>query len=175
MAIRLRDMLQDFKLNVMRWHLLPCLGKLLFNMAQLLAAADYKEHYRRDLGQAALQPNGQGMPLTMQMMSCTIHSVLSYITNLEEEHIVSCARPTMALVEVLPRGQHNACQLDAVNAASSLLSGQLLHHPLCMCTFIDHIHNGHTLQLQSNGQSVSSARLLRVQEASCLAASAFCS
>ena len=53
--------LQDFKLNVLRWHLLPCLGKLLFNMAQLLSAPDYKEHYRRDLGPAALHPSGQGV------------------------------------------------------------------------------------------------------------------
>ena len=44
----------------MRWHLLPCLGKLLFNIAQLLSASDYKEHYRRDLGPATLQPSGQG-------------------------------------------------------------------------------------------------------------------
>lgn len=51
---------QDFKLNVVRWHLLPCLGKLLFNMAQLLSAAAYKEHYRRDLGPAVLHPSGQG-------------------------------------------------------------------------------------------------------------------
>ena len=55
--------LQDFKLNVVRWHLLPCLGKLLFNMAQLLSAGDYKEHYRRDMGPAVLHPSGQGGPL----------------------------------------------------------------------------------------------------------------
>lgn len=65
----LGDFLQDFKLNVMRWHLLPCLGKLLFDMAQLLSAADYKEHYRRDLGPAALQPLGQGAPLTSLLQS----------------------------------------------------------------------------------------------------------
>ena len=53
-------MLQDFKLNVVRWHLLPGLGKLLFSMAHLLSAPDYKEHYRRDLGSAALQVSNQG-------------------------------------------------------------------------------------------------------------------
>lgn len=49
------DMLQDFKLHLMRWHLLPGLGKLLFQLARLLPAPDYQEHYIRDLGPAALQ------------------------------------------------------------------------------------------------------------------------
>lgn len=45
---------------MVKWHLLPSLGKLLFNLAQLLAAADYQEHYTRDLGHAALQAAHQG-------------------------------------------------------------------------------------------------------------------
>ena len=54
--------MQDFKLNVVRWHLLPSLGKLLFSLAQMLSAPDYKEHYRRELGPTALQDSSQGRP-----------------------------------------------------------------------------------------------------------------
>ena len=39
----------------MRWHLLPGLGKLLFQLARLLPAPDYQEHYMRELGPSALQ------------------------------------------------------------------------------------------------------------------------
>jgi hypothetical protein len=42
--------LQDFKLHLLRWHLLPKLAMLLGPLAALLGAPDYLEHYRRDLG-----------------------------------------------------------------------------------------------------------------------------
>ena len=53
--------MQDFKLNLMRWHLLTSLGKLLYGLAGMLAAADYQEHYRRDLGPAALPTAPTGL------------------------------------------------------------------------------------------------------------------
>ena len=68
--------MQDFKLNVVRWHLLPSLGKLLFSLAQMLSAPDYKEHYRRDLGPTALQASSQGRPAFLLLAAFAMHPSL---------------------------------------------------------------------------------------------------
>ncbi|KAK9828929.1 hypothetical protein WJX72_002853 [[Myrmecia] bisecta] len=46
----LHSVYEDFKLHTFRWHLLPKLGKLLYDLALLLGALDYADHYLRDLG-----------------------------------------------------------------------------------------------------------------------------
>ena len=51
---------QDFKLHMLRWHLLPSLGRLLADLAQLLGQHDYLDHYMRDLGPSVL--TGKGPP-----------------------------------------------------------------------------------------------------------------
>ena len=45
--------LQDLKLNVLDWHLLPQLGSLLMDMSLMLGATDLVDHYLRDLGPSA--------------------------------------------------------------------------------------------------------------------------
>ena len=61
---------------MVRWHLLPSLGKLLFSLAQMLAASEYKEHYRRDLGPAALQAASQGRPASLLLVAFAMHASL---------------------------------------------------------------------------------------------------
>lgn len=48
------ECLQDFKLHILRWQFLPSLGHLLHELSTLLLAANYADHYRRDLGMSAL-------------------------------------------------------------------------------------------------------------------------
>lgn len=56
--------LQDFKLNLLRWHLLPNLARLLCQLAALLRAWAYVDHYQRDMGPSIASdiplPNFQG-------------------------------------------------------------------------------------------------------------------
>ncbi|KAL3147502.1 hypothetical protein ABBQ38_014558 [Trebouxia sp. C0009 RCD-2024] len=97
----LHSLYEDFKLDVVRWHLLSCLGKLLFNMAQLLSAADYKEHYRRDLGPAVLHPSGPGLQGTALQggtvrLPANIHKAL---------HSLLQGQPQDALVPLLAAKQ----------------------------------------------------------------------
>ena len=42
--------MQDFKLNTLRWHLLPKLGQLLIDTAAMINAPGCIDYYRRDLG-----------------------------------------------------------------------------------------------------------------------------
>ena len=70
---------------MVKWHLLPSLGKLLFNLAQLLSAADYQEHYTRDLGHAALQAANQGEHF----------SPLLFSSILPVPHAISGVRPCL--------------------------------------------------------------------------------
>jgi len=65
---------------VVRWHLLPSLGKLLFSLAQMLSAPDYKEHYRRDLGLTALQASSQGRPAFLLLVSFAMHPSLFWMS-----------------------------------------------------------------------------------------------
>ena len=51
--LSLQACLQDFKLNVLDWHLLPQLGSLLLDMSLMLGATDLVDHYLRDLGSSA--------------------------------------------------------------------------------------------------------------------------
>ena len=41
---------QDFKLNTLRWHLLPKLGQVLIDLAAILNASEHIDFYQRDLG-----------------------------------------------------------------------------------------------------------------------------
>ena len=53
-------------MNVLRWQLLPALGRVLLRLARLLGAAGYADHYCRDLAlpaePAAAQPSAEGAP-----------------------------------------------------------------------------------------------------------------
>ena len=51
--LSLQTCLQDFKLNVLDWHLLPQLGSLLLDMSLMLGATNLVDHYLRDLGPSA--------------------------------------------------------------------------------------------------------------------------
>ncbi|PSC69420.1 anaphase-promoting complex subunit 1 isoform X2 isoform B [Micractinium conductrix] len=62
----LHSVYEDCKMNVLRWQLLPALGRVLLRLARLLGAAGYADHYCRDLAlpaePAAAQPSAEGAP-----------------------------------------------------------------------------------------------------------------
>ncbi|KAK9796665.1 hypothetical protein WJX73_002436 [Symbiochloris irregularis] len=60
-VLGLHSVYEDFKLNVLRWRLLPTLGQLLLDLAAMLNAQHFVDHYQRDLG-----PGSQ--PCTLQRL-----------------------------------------------------------------------------------------------------------
>lgn len=60
-GLSLQACLQEFKLNVLDWHLLPQLGSLLLDMSLMLGATDLVDHYLRDLGPSAGRKGESGI------------------------------------------------------------------------------------------------------------------
>ena len=79
--LSLQACMQDFKLNVLDWHLLPQLGTLLLDMSLMLGATDLVDHYLRDLGpSAAGAASRRGEPRfarVTRVSPCSITQLLS--------------------------------------------------------------------------------------------------
>lgn len=74
-SLRTHMFLQDFKLNLLRWHLLPRMARLLCQLAALLGARAHLDHYQRDLGpllaaDSSLFPSAHGMLPAHLYLTC---------------------------------------------------------------------------------------------------------
>lgn len=73
----LHALYEDCKLDMLRWHLLPPLGRLLADVARVMGARQYTERYQRDLALAPAAMATAGVPAkTAALAPASMHAAL---------------------------------------------------------------------------------------------------